>query len=280
MEITIRKTVSAEAEELAQIQKAAFLPLYEKFHDEGNPCLRGAEDILKRLNKNNRYFTILVDGKIIGGVFYRCVGTRPPYINIGEGEYYLCRIYIHPEYQSKGIASKVILLCENEFADAKVYHIDFPSVMAKNRRCYEKAGFEDTGITMTIPNAPELAIYKKIVKDEFDISGVTLPFIYEVSKEELEICLDVIHKSFTTITSDVNFEQSFVSLCSLEAQMKSGWRMFGLYAGKKIIGFMSLSKENDSFKLHHLAILPEYSHKGFDKQLLDYAKENVKYFNK
>ena len=171
--------------ELAQIQKAAFLPLYEKFHDEGNPCLRGAEDILKRLNKNNRYFTILVDGKIIGGVFYRCVGTRPPYINIGEGEYYLCRIYIHPDYQSKGIASKVILLCENEFADAKVYHIDFPSVMAKNRRCYEKAGFEDTGITMTIPNAPELAIYKKIVKDEFDISGVTLPFIYEVSKEEL-----------------------------------------------------------------------------------------------
>ena len=71
-----------------------------------------------------------------------------------------------------------------------------------------------------------------------------------------------------------------MSLCSLEAQMKSGWRMFGLYAGKKIIGFMSLSKENDAFKLHHLAILPEYSHKGFDKQLLDYAKENIKYFNK
>ena len=162
MNISIKRTVPEEAEELAQIQKAAFLPLYEKFHDEGNPYHRGAEDILKRLNKNNRYFTILLNEKIVGGIFYRCIGTRPPCIDIGVGEYYLCRIYIHPDYQSMGIASKVILLCEKEFADAKEYHIDFPAIMAKNRRCYEKAGFEDTGKTLCIPNAPELAVFKKV----------------------------------------------------------------------------------------------------------------------
>lgn len=55
--------------------------------------------------------------------------------------------------------------------------------------------------------------------------------------------------------------------------------MFALYAGKKTIGYVSLSKENDhTFKLHNLSVLPEYReyrHKGFGKQLLTFAKEKV-----
>lgn len=53
--------------------------------------------------------------------------------------------------------------------------------------------------------------------------------------------------------------------------------MYGLYAGKKIIGYVSLSKEiDDVFELHNLAVLPEYRHKGFGKLLLDHAKAVVK----
>lgn len=53
--------------------------------------------------------------------------------------------------------------------------------------------------------------------------------------------------------------------------------MYALYAGKKMIGYMSLSKEgDDTFELHNLAVLPEYRHNGFGKLLLDYAKDSVK----
>ncbi len=53
--------------------------------------------------------------------------------------------------------------------------------------------------------------------------------------------------------------------------------MYALYAGKKIIGYMSLSRENDdAFELHNLAVLPEYRHKGFGKLMLDRAKDTVK----
>lgn len=103
MSISIKITVPSEAEELSQIQKAAFKPLFEKFHDEGNPFLRGPEDILCRLNKFNRYFTILYDDKMVGGIFYRLYGKRGPADEIRAGEYYLACIYIHPEYQNKGI---------------------------------------------------------------------------------------------------------------------------------------------------------------------------------
>ena len=53
--------------------------------------------------------------------------------------------------------------------------------------------------------------------------------------------------------------------------------MYALYAGKKIIGYMSLSKESDdAYELYNLAVLLEYRHIGFGKLLLDHAKEIVK----
>lgn len=163
MTISIRPTLASEAEELASVQKKAFFPLYEKYHDEGNPYLRGAEDILRRLNDSNRYFTILCDNQIVGGIFYRCSGKRPPNYILNEGDYYLCRIYIHPDYQGRGIASRAILLSEQEFTDAKVFYVDFPQDMEKNRRCYEKAGYRDTGELICMDGAPVLAMYSKIV---------------------------------------------------------------------------------------------------------------------
>ena len=112
MEITIRETCPEEAEELIEIQKAAFLPLYEKYRDPGNPCLRGIEDILIRLNENYRHFTILADGKTVGAIFYRVHGKWYPDTFLSEGEYYLGRLYIHPDYQGKDIAPKAIKLAE------------------------------------------------------------------------------------------------------------------------------------------------------------------------
>ncbi len=198
MSLSIRITDPSEAEELSQIQKAAFKPLYEKYHDEGNPFLRGPEDILRRLNKFNRHFTILYNDKVVGGVFYRLYGKRSPTDEIGAGEYYLARIYIHPDYQNKGIARDAIILCEKEFPDARFYYVDFPEDMEKNRRCYQSAGYCDTGDRICMDGAPALAMFKKTVSDVFEPAGVSLPMIYEVDKNELQECLDVIHQSFIT----------------------------------------------------------------------------------
>ena len=285
MSISIKMTSASEAEELSQIQKAAFKPLYEKFHDKGNPFLKGAEDILRRLNKFNRHFTILLDGKIVGGIFYRLYGKRSPTDEIGVGEYYLARVYIHPDHQNKGIARKAILLCEKEFPDAKSYYVDFPEAMEKNRKCYQSVGYCDTGERARwSADAPVLAMFKKTVSETFDPAGVSLPMIYEVELNELRECLDVIHRSFRTVAEQFGLTKencpkhtSFIPLSFLEAQKNWEWKMYALYAGKKIIGYMSLSKESDDvYELHNLAVLPEYRHHGFGKLLLDHAKDVVK----
>ena len=282
MDISIKITEAFEADELSKIQKAAFKPLYEKYHDNGNPYLRGAEDVLCRLNKNYRHFTVLDNGKIVGGIFYRLYGKKSPTELIGKDEYYLCRVYISPEHQSRSVASRAIALCEREFPDAKAFFVDFPKDMEKNRRCYTKAGYSDTGDEIVLEGAPRLSIYKRAALEVLT-EGVTLPMIFEVDKSELEEALNVIHKSFETVAKNFNLTKencpkhtSFMPLSFLEAQIEWGWKMYGLYAGKKIIGYMSLSKDiEECYEMHNFCILPEYRHKGFGKMLLDFAKNKV-----
>lgn len=115
------------------------------------------------------------------------------------------------------------------------------------------------------------------------LTGCIRAVIREVGMNELNECFEVIHQSFNTVADEFGLTKencpkhtSFIPLYFLESQMNWGWHMYALYVGKKIIGYMSLSKEDDAFELHNLAVLPEYRHNGFGKRLLDHAKEAVK----
>ena len=124
--------------------------------------MRGTEDILKRLNTPFfRYFTILEDGGIVGGISYKCMGRVPFIDELKEGVYYLQRIYIKPERQRNGLARTAILLCEKEFPEANIFYVDFPEDLVKNRKCYESVGFKETGMRKEIEPGLVLACYKK-----------------------------------------------------------------------------------------------------------------------
>ncbi|MBQ8404380.1 MAG: hypothetical protein IJX55_08170, partial [Clostridia bacterium] len=69
--------------------------------------------------------------------------------------------YIKPEKQCKRIAQRAILLCEKELPDAKCFLVDFPGDLMKNKRCYEKVGFMDTGKRLKVQQNLVLACYEK-----------------------------------------------------------------------------------------------------------------------
>lgn len=107
--------------------------------------------------------------------------------------------------------------------------------------------------------------------------------IRELAKSDLPAALAVIHESFGTVADEFGLtlqncpkHTAFLSLCYLETQMSWGWRMYCLFAGETVIGYMSLSNEGDgAYELHNLAVLPAYRHKGLGKRLLDHAKAVV-----
>ena len=160
--ISLRLTTTQDVDILTDIQQKAFRPLYEKYHDEGNPCLRDKRDILCRLNNPNfLYLTILSDEKIVGGILYRIKGSTPFIKNLRWGKYYLGRVYISPEYQNQGIATEAILRSEKFLKKPRKLYVDFPEDLDKNRKCYTKCGYKDTEKRLEAEKGLILACFEK-----------------------------------------------------------------------------------------------------------------------
>jgi len=142
-----------DAESLISIQEKAFKRLYDIYQDEKSPYLKGTSEFFLWLeNSDVSIYKIYVDGIMCGGI---AVYKRT------DNEYYLARIYILPEFQSKGIATIAIELCESYFPDAKKWTLDFPADQIANKKCYEKSGYVDTGKQVIINDRLTLAIYEK-----------------------------------------------------------------------------------------------------------------------
>lgn len=163
--ISLRLTTAEDADILTEIQQKAFIPLYEKYHDKGNPFLRDKRDILCRLdNPNFLYLTILSDNKIVGGILYRIKGSTPFVKKLFWGKYYLGRVYVSPEHQNKNIATQAILQSEKYLKKPRKLYVDFPADLDKNRKCYTKCGYKDTGKRLETEPGLILACFKKTIK--------------------------------------------------------------------------------------------------------------------
>lgn len=105
--------------------------------------------------------------------------------------------------------------------------------------------------------------------------------IRPVGPDELEACLEVIHKSFQTVAQEFGLtpencpkHTAFIPLAYLQTQHQWGWHMLGLFEKERLVGYMSVSQDDvDSCTLHNLAVIPTHRHQGLGKQLLDQAKE-------
>lgn len=114
-------------------------------------------------------------------------------------------------------------------------------------------------------------------------ADIAAPVVRKVERCELNNCLDVIHRSFRTIAERFGITEencprhtAFLLLSRLENNMDSGWHMFGVFVGKKIVGYASLSDEGGGvFELHNISVLPEYRHNGFGRMLIEHAKKAV-----
>jgi len=102
--------------------------LWERYHDAGNPYLREPQDILRKLSSPQYHcFCILDDAQIIGSILYATMANE----------------------------------IERELADATLFSVEFPQDLEKNRTCYTKAGFKDTGRRVKTEEEIVLARFEK-----------------------------------------------------------------------------------------------------------------------
>ena len=108
--------------------------------------------------------------------------------------------------------------------------------------------------------------------------------ISPLSKHHLPMYAEVIRQSFTTVAHELNLTQencpghtSFISNEKLESVYTDKYYPFGYFLDEKLVGFVAITDNgNDIFEIHNLAVLPEYRHSKYGKELLDFCKTKVK----
>ena len=104
------------------------------------------------------------------------------------------------------------------------------------------------------------------------------------SKEQLNICLEIIHSSFITVAEEFGLTENncpshtaFMTFDKLVKQFDDSRPMFLFYQDDIPVGYFSLAKCSDAeWELNNLAVLPEYRYLGIGKVMVDYAVEMVK----
>lgn len=102
-------------------------------------------------------------------------------------------------------------------------------------------------------------------------------------KQELQICLNIIHKSFETVAKEFHLttencpgHTSFMPIERLENQLSEKRSMFLYVKDNEYVGYFSLNQNNEtSFELNNLAVLPDYRHLGIGEEMVQFAKQFV-----
>ena len=109
--------------------------------------------------------------------------------------------------------------------------------------------------------------------------------IKELTTEtELETSVKVIADSFATVAAEFKLTKenchthhSFITLKQLTEMKRKGLKLFGLFVEGAQVGFVAVEKKKDKiFNLEKLAVLPEYRHKGYGGELVEFVLNSVK----
>lgn len=140
---TIEKAVLSDAERLTKLMKKTFdqeakrwLPSDGKVCDYNiQPPNYDSIEMTKYSIRELDYYKVMNSGEVVGGVILTLAGKRFARID---------RIFIEPDYQGKGIGSKVIALIEALYPSITNWDLETSSRQIYNHFFYEKNGYQTT----------------------------------------------------------------------------------------------------------------------------------------
>lgn len=150
--ICLRKASSTDADELLELQKKIFMPLYKRYNDhETSPVTQTMDRFIRRFDIGD-YYKVLFDNVLVGSIF---VLEKAP------GIMKLHIINILEEYQSKGIAQNIMQRIEGMYPQA--YRWELETIQSEPRNCYlyEKMGYVQFGENKIINDNLTIVNYYK-----------------------------------------------------------------------------------------------------------------------
>ncbi|WP_230397468.1 GNAT family N-acetyltransferase [Novisyntrophococcus fermenticellae] len=247
-----------DAELLHQMKYEAFLPLYEKYHDdETSPVKESMEKVIRYIQmENSDYYLIKFQNEFVGGV--RIVEKQ-------EGVFSISPMFILPEYQNRGIGYAAIQKVIALYPKAITWRL--ATILQEKRDChfYEKCGFYRSGWKKEINELMDVVGYEKVLvmtrgfceADAEEVAGLIIRNFKEVnSKDYSPNAIQEIVK-----THDAEWVKGVAGYA----------HMYVFCLDEKIIGVGSISSfwgsETESILLT-VFVLPEFHGKGIGRTII------------
>jgi len=138
--VALREVSEEEIPELHRMQVESFMPLYEKYHDEGSPAIESVDRIKRRFAASGRkYYFIMKDGARVGAIN---IGPKDPN---DKKVSYISPIFVLPAFQNQGIGYVAIQKAFELLPEVKTWKLDTILQEPANCHLYEKCGFVRVG---------------------------------------------------------------------------------------------------------------------------------------
>lgn len=101
--------------------------------------------------------------------------------------------------------------------------------------------------------------------------------------QELKDSVTVIRNSFATVAAQFKLtpenaptNPAFIELQHLQRMQEKGIVLFGVFYDVVQIGFVAVEKKAENeFYMERLAVLPQYRHRGFGREIVNYVADYV-----
>ncbi len=148
-----------DAQLLHKLQVEAFLPLYEKYHDDDmSPAKESLVRVREKIEEqNSEIYLIYFEKQAVGGIRIRHhhKGVKVEHVS------WISPLFIIPEFQNKGIAKVVIEKVLELYPKTFKWKLDTIKEEKGNCHLYEKCGFVKVGKEHVINEKMTLVDYEK-----------------------------------------------------------------------------------------------------------------------
>ena len=140
--MVIEKAKLDDAQEILSIQRLAYQDEAKIYDGFPIPPLLETLDELKSKFKTHLILKATLGGKIVGSV--RAAAE--------DGTCHVARLMVHPDFQSQGIATKLLLEIERIFASCGRFELFTGEKSTKNIRLYVKLGYRVFKVDQPVGN--------------------------------------------------------------------------------------------------------------------------------
>lgn len=266
-EVKLTLAEEKDARLIHDMKVQAFMPLYEKYgDDETSPAKKPLEKTIKLINQRETdYYIINYKNQPVGAA--RIVEKE-------EGIFHISPLFVIPEFQNRGIASRFFDLIYERYPHAVTWKL--ATIQQEERDChlYKKVGFLQTG-SKTIIN-------DKMTIVGFEKSNMT---IRRFQDHDAEKVADLVIRNFKEVNIKdygVNAINELVKThdASWVRQVASYAHMYVFCLKEQIIACGSISSfwgSLDESILLTVFVLPEYHGKGIGRKIIQTLEEDEIY---